>query len=606
MTFLSRLTVVLAAFAILVLFVPAKGRAQGFATKAPYAILLDYDSGTVLYEKAADTPFEPASMAKLGTAEYVFHELKEGSLSLDDEFTISEHAWRDGGAPSGGSTMYAEIHSRIAVRFLLRGLLIQSGNDAAIALAEGIAGSEAAFADRVTHRVAEIGLKSSRWENANGLYDPDQHVTARDLATLASYIISNYPEYYKIFSEPEFTWNNIRQMNRNPLLDDGIGVDGLKTGYIKESGYGITVSAKRNDQRLILVIAGLEFGGGPRPGSDEAARLGFSQLHQCHRLQEGRGGGAGVRLWRHCGRRAPEGAGRHPPAGPARRRRRLEGARDLPGPARRAGRGGAACRRLQGLERRAADPGGAALHGRVGGARTAAPACARCARPAALRLAVTAGGTLRGRFITLEGGEGAGKSTQMRHLAEWLQGQGIDVVTTREPGGSPKAEVLRELLLGGSVAPFGAEAEALVFALARADHVAQTIRPALQAGRWVISDRFFDSTRAYQGASGVSTARLSELEKIAVGDDRPDLTLILDLSVEEGMRRMGKRDAGPDRFERDDVAMHEARRAAFLAIAEREPERCAVIDASRGEAEVAEAIRAVVAERLQPARAGAG
>jgi D-alanyl-D-alanine carboxypeptidase (penicillin-binding protein 5/6) len=252
------LLVAIAAVAALALLPPAPAAAQLFDTRAPYAILMDYDSGTVLFEKNADVQFEPASMAKLMTAEYTFHELKEGSLSLDDEFTISEHAWRDGGAPSGGSTMYAEIHSRIAVRYLLRGLLVQSGNDAAIALAEGIAGSEAAFADRLTRRAASLGLKHSRWQNANGLHDPDQMVTARDMAILARHIIRTYPEYYKIFSEPEFTWNNIRQRNRNPLLDDGIGVDGLKTGYIKESGYNITASAKRNDQRLILVLGGLD------------------------------------------------------------------------------------------------------------------------------------------------------------------------------------------------------------------------------------------------------------------------------------------------------------------------------------------------------------
>jgi len=245
--------------AVLVAFLaPAASRAQLFDTKAPYAILMDYDSGTVLFEKAADERFEPASMAKLGVTEYVFNELKEGRLSLDDEFTVSEHAWRTGGAPSGGSAMYAEIHSRVPLRFLLRGLIVQSGNDAAIVLAEGVAGSEAAFADRLTHRGAELGLKDSRWQNAPGLHDPDQYVTARDLAVLARHIIQSYPEYYPIFSEPEFTWNNIRQSNRNPLLDDGIGVDGLKTGFIKESGYGITVSAKRNDQRLILVLAGLQ------------------------------------------------------------------------------------------------------------------------------------------------------------------------------------------------------------------------------------------------------------------------------------------------------------------------------------------------------------
>lgn len=236
----------------------AAASAQLFDTKAPYALLMDYDSGTVLFEKAADELFEPASMAKLMTAEYIFNELQQGRLTEDDEFVISERAWRRGGAPSGGSTMFAEIHSSVPVRELLRGLLVHSGNDASIAFAEGIAGSELAFADLMNKRALEIGLTDSRFQNAHGLHDPDQLVTARDLANLARHIITQYPEYYPIFAEEEFTWNDIRQSNRNPLIDDGIGVDGLKTGYIKESGYGIVVSAKRNDQRLILVIGGLK------------------------------------------------------------------------------------------------------------------------------------------------------------------------------------------------------------------------------------------------------------------------------------------------------------------------------------------------------------
>jgi serine-type D-Ala-D-Ala carboxypeptidase (penicillin-binding protein 5/6) len=252
------LAVAAAIISMAAFLVPGGARAQVFDTKAPHAILMDHASGTVLFEKAADERFQPASMAKLLTAEYVFNELKEGRLSLGDEFTISENAWRRGGAPSGGSTMYAEIHSRIPLRSLLRGLLVHSANDAAIALGEGIAGSEAAFADRLTQRAADLGLTNTRLQNAPGLYDPDQYVTARDLAILARHIIMSYPDYYKLFAEPEFTWNDIRQSNRNPLLDDGIGVDGLKTGYIKESGYGITASAKRNDQRLILVLGGLE------------------------------------------------------------------------------------------------------------------------------------------------------------------------------------------------------------------------------------------------------------------------------------------------------------------------------------------------------------
>jgi D-alanyl-D-alanine carboxypeptidase (penicillin-binding protein 5/6) len=233
-------------------------RAQLFDTKAPHALLMDYDSGTVLFEKAADEPFEPASMAKLMTAEYAFKELKEGTISLDDQFTVSEHAWRTGGAPAGGSAMFAELHSSVPVGDLLRGLIVQSGNDAAIVIAEGIAGSEPAFADLLNKRASELGLKNSRFMNANGLHDPDQVVTVRDLAILARHIIQTYPEYYRIFSEPEFTWNKIRQTNRNPLIGEGIGVDGLKTGFIKESGYGIVASALRNDQRLVLALGGLQ------------------------------------------------------------------------------------------------------------------------------------------------------------------------------------------------------------------------------------------------------------------------------------------------------------------------------------------------------------
>ncbi len=232
-------------------------RAQLFDTKAPYALLMDYDSGTVLFEKAADERFEPASLGKLMTVEYVFNELKQGRAKDTDTFTVSEHAWRTGGAPAGGSAMYAELHSSVAIHDLLRGLIVQSGNDAAIVLAEGLAGSEPAFADLLNKRAATLGLKNSNFQNANGLHDPDQGVTARDLAILARHIIHDYPEYYSIFSEPEFTWNKIRQLNRNPLIGQGIGVDGLKTGYIKESGYGLVASALRNQQRLVLVVAGL-------------------------------------------------------------------------------------------------------------------------------------------------------------------------------------------------------------------------------------------------------------------------------------------------------------------------------------------------------------
>jgi dTMP kinase len=205
----------------------------------------------------------------------------------------------------------------------------------------------------------------------------------------------------------------------------------------------------------------------------------------------------------------------------------------------------------------------------------------------------------RGRFITFEGGEGAGKSTQIRRLAETLTGRGIDVVTTREPGGSPGAEVLREVVLSGAARPYGPFAEALLFAAARDDHLDVTIRPALAAGRWVLSDRFADSTRAYQGVAGkVDQDLLRTLERLIVGDTRPDLTLILDLPVAEGLKRVRGRGGELDRFESEGLVFHERLRRAFLGIAQAEPRRCAVVDANRPEDEVAADVLRAVDERL--------
>lgn len=212
-----------------------------------------------------------------------------------------------------------------------------------------------------------------------------------------------------------------------------------------------------------------------------------------------------------------------------------------------------------------------------------------------------------GKFITFEGGEGAGKSTQIRRLADRLSARGIDVVVTREPGGTPTAEAIRSLLLSGRAKTLGPDGEAVLFAAARADHVDKVIRPALRAGRWVLSDRFLDSTRVYQGSGdGADAAMLDALDRVAVGRTRPDLTVILDVPVEVGLGRAAKRGAArgdvPDRFERDTVALHDARRRAYLAIAETEPERCVVIDAAGDEEATARAIWDAVATRLlQPA-----
>jgi serine-type D-Ala-D-Ala carboxypeptidase (penicillin-binding protein 5/6) len=232
---------------------------NAFDGDAPTAILMEANSGSILFEKNADELRAPSSMMKLMTAEVVFNAIKEGKVKLTDEFRISENAWRKGGAPSGGSTMFAAINSKVPVDDLLHGAIIQSGNDACIALAEGISGNERMFAnDHMTKRARELGLTKSTFGNASGLPDPNNKMTVRELAKLARHIILDFPEFYKLFNEREFTWNKIRQQNRNPLLNSMTGADGLKTGYTKEGGYGMVGSAVANGIRLIVVVNGLE------------------------------------------------------------------------------------------------------------------------------------------------------------------------------------------------------------------------------------------------------------------------------------------------------------------------------------------------------------
>src|SRR6478735_10169190 len=223
----------------------AKKDDNAFDGDAPTAILIEALSGSVLFEKNADELRAPSSMMKLMTAEVVFNALRKGDVKLTDEYRISENAWRRGGAPSGGSTMFAAIHSKVSVDDLLHGAIIQSGNDACIALAEGIAGNERIFAtDFMTKRARELGLTKSTFGNSNGLPDPANKMTVRELGKLARHIILDFPEFYKLFGEKEFTWNKIRQQNRNPLLNSTLsGADGLKTGYTKEGGYGMVGSA---------------------------------------------------------------------------------------------------------------------------------------------------------------------------------------------------------------------------------------------------------------------------------------------------------------------------------------------------------------------------
>lgn len=231
----------------------ASGQVLGFETSAKQALLIDNETGTILLEKSPDELMHPASMTKLMTVYMVFERLRDGSLKLDDTMRVSEKAWR-----MGGSKMFVKVDSRVSVEDLLRGVIVQSGNDASIVLAEGLASSEEAFSEAMTRRARELGMNDSVFKNATGWPDPEHLVTSRDMATLAQHVIRDFPEYYPYFSETTFTYNKIKQGNRNPLLYRGAGADGLKTGHTEQSGYGLVASAERNGRRLILVLNGLD------------------------------------------------------------------------------------------------------------------------------------------------------------------------------------------------------------------------------------------------------------------------------------------------------------------------------------------------------------
>ncbi len=256
----------------------ASAQAASIATKAAHAFLMDADTGAVLMEKDAEQPMHPASMSKLMTVFMLFDALHEGRISLDSVFSVSENAWSKGGAASGSSTMFLHPHTQVRVEDLLRGIVIQSGNDACIVVAENLGLSETAFAAQMTERAKEIGLTNSRFANATGWPDPEHMMSAHDLAFLARELIERFPEYYPVFSERSFTYNDIKQGNRNPLLYKFPGADGLKTGHTQDSGYGLTASAKVGDRRLILVVNGLNSN---KERSEESERLlnwGFSEF----------------------------------------------------------------------------------------------------------------------------------------------------------------------------------------------------------------------------------------------------------------------------------------------------------------------------------------
>lgn len=250
-----------AVFAMAIAMPALPAGSQQIETAAPHAYVVDDTTGTIILSKEAETALAPASMAKLMTLEIVFEAIKDGRLNLDSEFVVSENAWRKGGAPSRTSTMFAGLNSSIRLEDLLRGIMVQNANDANIVIAEGMAGNEIAFAQIMNDRARELGLSNSRFINSTGLPEPDQPkqtMSMRDLVTLARHVINEHPELYRYFAEPEFTWNGIRQLNKNPLIGQTIGADGLFTGFDNEDGYGMIASADQDGQRIIAAIHGLK------------------------------------------------------------------------------------------------------------------------------------------------------------------------------------------------------------------------------------------------------------------------------------------------------------------------------------------------------------
>ena len=229
--------------------------------QAPTAILMDYNSGKILFERDADHQIYPASMTKIMTAIIVFDLLKQEKIKLSDEVIISENAWRM--SKSGFSSMFIMLNDKVSIEDLLRGIIVVSGNDACVALAEGIAGTETAFADMMNEKAEEIGLVNTNFTNSSGINDPDNYSTVRDIAIMSKYLIENYPSYYEYFKETEFTWDRtggdpIKQGNRNPLLYKRIGADGIKTGYLAVEKYSLASSVQRGGRRLIAVGSGFE------------------------------------------------------------------------------------------------------------------------------------------------------------------------------------------------------------------------------------------------------------------------------------------------------------------------------------------------------------
>ena len=242
-------------------------------TDAETAIIIDADTGYVLYEKNSNKKTFPASMTKIMTSMIVFEKLSNGSLTLDDTFLVSEKAWRE----REGSSMFVEVDKEIRVEDLLRGIIVQSGNDACIVVAENISGSEETFSILMNEMANDIGLDNTNFSNSTGMHSVKNYSTVSDIAKMSQYLINNYPEYYHLFSETEFEWSGIKQSNRNPMLYKDMGADGLKTGHLSVSGYGLAASAKNNERRLIVVGNGFSSSQKRSQGTARLLNWGFRE-----------------------------------------------------------------------------------------------------------------------------------------------------------------------------------------------------------------------------------------------------------------------------------------------------------------------------------------
>lgn len=260
------------------LFFPLTVTAEAFETSASHAIIMDADSGIVLFEKNARAPMVPASMTKMMTVYLLFERLSDGRLQADDLFDVSENAWRKGGAASGGSTMFLEPNSRVSVIDLVKGIIVASGNDACIVVAENISGSEDAFAREMTSTAKRIGLSTAEFQNPSGLYHDEHRISALDLAELARLTEQNFPELYELYALNAFEWNGIRQPNRNPILGRVDGTTGLKTGHLEISGYGFTGAARIDDKKRIIVINGTQSIAERRAESERIMRAAFREF----------------------------------------------------------------------------------------------------------------------------------------------------------------------------------------------------------------------------------------------------------------------------------------------------------------------------------------